>query len=117
VNSPELRCWLRSFRTALNAVTSACVTLETSLSAHPSSRLSSEFVAAVDDYVEALRGDPPTPAEPWNLDFARLTAAHQKVREAAALLAREDHAARVLVAEIGSITRNLSGIAIDVTQS
>jgi uncharacterized membrane protein YccC len=117
VNSRELRRWLRSFRTALNAVTSACVTLETSLSGYPSSSLSSEFVAAVDDYVEALRGDPPTPAAPWNLDFARLTAAHQRVREAAALLAREDHAARVLVAEIGSITRSLSGIAIDVIQS
>ena len=64
IESRELRLWLRSFRAALNAVTSSCTALEQSLPPHPSAALSREFVLAVDDYVEALRGDPPTPATP-----------------------------------------------------
>ena len=113
VDSPELRRWLRSYRTALNTVTSSCTALETSLPAQPSAALGREFVAAVDDYIEALRGDPPSPAMPWTVDIAALGEANQQVREAAALLKTDDGAARVLVAEVATITRSVSGIAID----
>ncbi|WP_238886826.1 FUSC family protein [Mycobacterium sp. IDR2000157661] len=110
MESPELRRWLRSYRTALNAVTSACTTLESSLPNHPPASLTPEFVAAVDDYVDALRGAPPTPATPWTVDMAALTAATQQVRERATGLPARNVAARVLVSEIGAITRSLSGI-------
>ena len=111
VDSREIRRWLRSYRTALNAVTSACTSLEKSLPGAPSTALSPEFVAAVDDYVEALRGAPPTPAKPWTVDSAELTAANQKVREQAGLLAADGGAARVLVAELATITRSLADIS------
>ncbi|MEO3759387.1 FUSC family protein [Mycobacterium sp. B14F4] len=110
MESAELRRWLRSYRTALNAVTSACTALEASLPNHPPASLTPEFIAAVDDYVDALRGAPPTPATPWTVDIAALTAANQQVRERAGGLTAENGAARVLVAEIASITRSLSGI-------
>ena len=114
VESRELRRWLRLFRAALNAVTSSCTALEQSLPPHPSAALSREFVLAVDDYVEALRGDPPTPATPWGIDTVRLTAADQQLRDAAATLISDDSAARVLAAEITAITRSLGLIADDV---
>jgi uncharacterized membrane protein YccC len=113
MDSRDLRRWLRSFRTALNTVTTSCTALEESLPAHPSSDLSREFVLAVDDYVEALRGDPPTPATPWSIDTAKLAAADQQLHDAAAYIASDDSAARVLVAEVGTITRSLTGIAVD----
>jgi hypothetical protein len=111
VDSRELRRWLRSYRAALNAVTSACTSLETSLSSEQSTALTPEFVAAVDDYVDALRGAPPSPAMPWTVDIDELTAASQQVREQGARLAADNAAARVLVAEVGTITRSLAGIA------
>lgn len=113
VDSPELRRWLRSYRAALNAVTSSCISLEGSLSSQPSTKLSREFVAAVDDYVDALRGAPPTPARPWTVDITELSAANRTVREVASSLAADNGAARVLVAELATITRSLSGIAAD----
>ncbi|OBB15163.1 fusaric acid resistance protein [Mycobacteriaceae bacterium 1482268.1] len=113
VESRELRRWLRSFRAALNAVTSSCTALEQSLPPHPSPTLSRRFVLAVDDYVEALRGDPPTPATPWEIDTVQLAVADQQLREAATHLASDDGAARVLVAEIGTITRSLAGIGVE----
>ncbi|PRC48603.1 hypothetical protein C6A85_79010, partial [Mycobacterium sp. ITM-2017-0098] len=64
LESRELRHWLRSYRTALNAVTSSCTTLEAHLPVHPAGA-DREFVLAVDEYVEALCGDPPTAASPW----------------------------------------------------
>ena len=67
---------------------------------------------AVDDYVEALRGDPPTPATPWIIETLPLVAADQQLRDAATVI--DDGAARVLVAEIATITRSLAGIAGDV---
>ena len=114
LESKELRRWLRSFRSALNAVTSSCTSLEHSLPPHPSAALSREFVLAVDDYVEVLRGDPPTPATPWSIDTDQLAAAEQQLRDAAIHIVSDDGAARVLVAEVGMITRNLAGIGIDV---
>ena len=113
VESRELRRWLRSFRAALNSVTSSCTALEGSLPPHPSSALSREFVLAVDDYVEALRGDPPTPAKPWRIDTTLLAAAEQQLRDAATHIVSDDGAVRVLVAEVGAITRSLAGIAVD----
>jgi hypothetical protein len=110
-DAAELRRWLRTYRTALNSVTSACTSLERSLPAHPSAVLSREFIAAVDDYVEALRGAPPSPATPWTVDIAELTAADRKVREEASRLASGSGAPRVLVAELATITRSLAGIA------
>ncbi len=113
MESRELRRWLRSFRTALNAVTSSCTALEGSLPPHPSAALGREFVLAVDDYVEVLRGDPPTPAKPWSIDTVQLAAADQQLRDAATHITSDDGAARVLVAEVGAITRSLAGIAVD----
>lgn len=111
MESRDLRRWLRSYRAALNAVTSACTTLERSLPVQPSAALTPEFVAAVDDYVDALRGAPPNPATPWSVDLTALAAAHQHVREQAAAVAEDNSSARVLVAELATITRSLSGIA------
>jgi hypothetical protein len=111
VDSRELRRWLRSYRAALNAVTSACTSLEGSLSAAPTTALTPEFVAAVDDYVDALRGAPPSPATPWTVDIDELTAANRQVREEGLRLTGDHAAARVLVAEVAAITRSLAGIA------
>lgn len=110
-DSHDLRPWLRSYRAALNAVTSACTSLEGSLSSEPTTALIPEFVAAVDDYVDALRGPPPSAATPWTVDIDELTAANQHVREQGAGLAADNAAARVLVAEVGTITRSLADIA------
>ena len=113
LDSPTLRRWLRSYRTALNAVTSACTTLENSLPSHPSSAMHEEFVAAVDDYVETLHGAPPSPAVPWTLNTAELSAALQRVHDAASTLAAHNGGARILVAELTTITRSLVGISVD----
>ncbi len=110
-DSREQRRWLRSYRTALNAVTSACTSLEGSLSSAPTAALTPEFVAAVDDYVDALRGGPPSAAKPWTVDIDELTAANRQVREQGARLSGDNAAARVLVAEVATITRSLAGIA------
>jgi uncharacterized membrane protein YccC len=110
MDSGELRRWLRSYRAALNAVTSACTSLESSLPSQSPAALTPDFVAAVDDYVEALRGAPPNPALPWTVDVAALTSANNQVREHAARLAG-DGAARVLVSEVAAITRSLIAIA------
>jgi uncharacterized membrane protein YccC len=106
----DLRRWLKSYRTALNAVTTSCATLEASLPAQPSATLSGDFVVAIDEYAEALSGGPATPGAPWSLDGDRLAAAEQRIREAARHLGPDDTASRVLVAEIGDITRSLVGI-------
>jgi uncharacterized membrane protein YccC len=111
MDSRELRRWLRSYRAALNAVTSACTSMEGTLPMQPRAALTPEFIAAVDDYVDALRGAPPNPAEPWTVDLPALTTANQRVREQGAHLDGDNSAARVLVAEIGAITRSLSNIA------
>jgi hypothetical protein len=109
-DSHQLRRWLRSYRAALNAVTSACTSLEGSLSSAPTTALTPEFVAAVDDYVDALRGAQPSPASPWTVDIDELTAASRHVREEGLQLTGDNAAARVLVAEVATITRSLAGI-------
>ena len=53
---------------------------------------------------------PATPGAPWHIDGDRLAAAEQRIREAARQLGQDDTASRVLVAEIGDITRTLVGI-------
>lgn len=111
LESRELRRWLRSYRTALNAVTISCTALEANLPNRPPATLTPEFIAAVDDFVDALRGAPPNPGTPWTVDLGALTAANQQVREKAEGLTGDDGAARVLVSEIAAITRSLSGIA------
>ncbi|MBX7434684.1 FUSC family protein [Mycobacterium sp. Y57] len=108
----DLRHWLRSYRTALNAVTASCTTLETTLPATSTAGWSGEFVLAVDEYVESLCGDPPTAASPWSVDIAELLAADQRLRDTVPRHGADEGAARVLVGEIGAITRNLSMIAI-----
>src|SRR5882757_1009931 len=110
-DSRELRRWLRSYRAALNAVTSSCTALETSLTSEAVTALTPEFVAAVDDYVDALRGAPPSPATPWTVDIDELTAANRQVRDEGLQLTGDNAAARVLVAEVATITRSLAGIA------
>jgi hypothetical protein len=109
------RRWLRSYRTALNAVTAACAALETSLPAQPSATLSRDFTTAVDSYVEALCGDPATPGSPWQVDVVRLAEAAQRVR--AELSGNDDATTRVLVAEIGTITTQLGNISADAERS
>ena len=112
-NSGDLRRWLKTYRTALNAVTTACATLESTLPAPPSATLSGDFVVAVDEYAEALMGGPATPGAPWRIDADRVVAAEQRIRDAARHLGPNDTASRVLVAEIGDITRSLVGIPND----
>jgi uncharacterized membrane protein YccC len=109
------RRWLRSYRNALNAVTAACAALEASLPAQPPSALSRDFTVAVDSFVEALCGDPPTPGSPWRVDVARLAEAAQRVRTE--LSGSDDATARILVAEIGTITTQLGNISTDAERS
>nr|WP_307787479.1 FUSC family protein [Mycolicibacterium sp. S2-37] len=110
LEEPQLRQWLRSLRAALNAITGACTTMEASLPQMPPTGLSPEFVAAVDDYVDALRGAPPNPAAPWTVNLAELTAADQLVRRIALTGAGDSAAARVLVTGLTTITRSLAAI-------
>ena len=112
MESRDLRHWLSSYRTALNAITSSCTTLEAHFPSCPSGAWSPEFVLAVDEYVESLCGDPPTPASPWTVDAAELADAEERLRDAVSERGPEIGAARVLVAEIGAITRHLSIVAV-----
>ena len=73
---------------------------------------SDDFVWAVDEYVEVLCGEPPTPGAPWSIDSEHLAGALAQVRAAAVHLSPDDAAGRVLVSEIGTITRNVLGIPV-----
>lgn len=108
LQDPMQRQWLRSLRTALNAITGACTTMESNLPAQPVA-LSPEFVAAVDDYVDALRGAPPNPAALWTVDLPEVLAADRRVREVAHTVTASS-GARVLVTELTAITRSLAAI-------
>ena len=109
-DSGELRRWLKTYRTALNAVTTSCAALESSLPPEPSPALSGDFVVAVDEYADALCGGPASAGAPWRIDGDRVAAAEQRIREAARQLGPDDTTSRVLVAEIGDITKSLIGI-------
>lgn len=111
IESRELRHWLRAYRTALNAVTGSCTTLEAHLPVRPVTA-DREFALAVDEYVEALCGDPPTAASPFTVDSAELAAADQRLRDAVPRRGSDDGPARVLVAEVAAITRSLTAIAV-----
>lgn len=111
MESRELRHWLRSYRTALNTVTSSCATLEDHLPAHPVTD-DRDFAVAVDEYVQALCGDPPTAGSPWTVDAAELAAAERRLRDAVPGQGSHTGLARVLVAEIGAITRAVSSISV-----
>ncbi len=77
--------------------------------------MSDDFTVAVDSYVEALCGDPATPGAPWRVDIGRLTEAAQRVRNE--LPGSDDATARVLVAEIGTITAQLVKLSTDTERS
>lgn len=109
-DSSDLRRWLKSYRTALNAITTSCASLESNLPAQPPATLHTDFVVAIDEYAEALSGAPTAPGAPWRIDGDRLAAAEQRIREAGRNLGPDDTSSRVLVAEIGDITRSLVGI-------
>ncbi len=110
--APEVRRWLTSYRAALNAVTGACVTLEERVAAARPESLDPRFVVAVDDYVDALRGEPPSAGQPWTVDARHLAETDQQLRDAAGLLDRQDTAQRVLLAETETITRHLLGVEV-----
>ncbi len=110
LDSSGLRRWMGSYRTALNAVTASCTTLESSLPDRPGVAWNSEFVLAVDEYVESLCGDPPTAAAPWTVDDVELQAADKRLRGVVPRHGTHEGAARVLAAEVATITRNVSAI-------
>jgi uncharacterized membrane protein YccC len=111
VEERDIRRWMKSYRTALNAVTTACTTLESSLPAEPPADRGGDFVSAVDEYVEVLCGELPTPGATWSIDDEGLGGALARLRDAATHLSPDDAAGRVLVAEVGTITRNVLGIS------
>lgn len=110
-DTPEVRRWLRSYRAALNAVTGTCAALETYVRAVPAKQLDPQFVLAVDEYADALRGETPSAGQAWHIDAAHLTEADQQLRDVAPLLGPDHAAQRVLVAELATITRHLLALA------
>ncbi|MGB0970496.1 MAG: FUSC family protein [Mycobacterium sp.] len=112
MDSRELRHWLSSYRAALDAITTSCTTLEVNSPGNLCGAWSPEFVLAVDEYVESLCGDPPTPGSAWTVDTVELTDADGRLRNAVSGSGPEIGAARVLVAELGTITRHLSIVAV-----
>ena len=89
-------------------MTASCTALETSLPARPPAAWGRGFVGAVDEYVEALCGDPVTPGSAWVADVDQLTVAVDRVR--AALPSSDVATARLLLAELGTITNQLATI-------
>ena len=80
----DIRRWLKSYRAALNAVTSVVHDAGDQPSAASAGHLGTgDFVLAVDEYVEALCGDPPTPGAPWSIDADQLGRRGQRVRDVA----------------------------------
>lgn len=108
---PAVRRWLSGYRMTLNAVTGACATLETHVPGNPPPNLDRRFVVAVDDYVDALRGDVPSPGQAWAVDAVHLAEADQQLRDSASLLGREHSAQRLLISEVETITRQLVSTA------
>ncbi|MGK2880019.1 MAG: FUSC family protein [Mycobacterium sp.] len=113
VDSRDVRRRLAPYRATLNAVTGVCAVLETHLAGLPSPQVDRRFAVAVDDYAEALRGDPPSAGYLWTIDTAHLTETDQQLREAAGLLGPDNAAERILVSQTATITRHLLRIAPD----
>jgi uncharacterized membrane protein YccC len=109
MNDRHLRRWLSSYRAGLNAVTASCTALEANLPARRAATTSTALRSAVDEFVEALRGDPQTAGSPWTLDVDVLTSAAARVR--AELSDVDDASARVLLTEIDAVTERLVDIA------
>jgi uncharacterized membrane protein YccC len=109
MNDRHLRRWLCSYRAGLNAVTASCTALEANLPARRAATTSTALRSAVDEFVEALRGDPQTAGSPWTLDVDVLTGAAARVR--AELSDVDDASARVLLTEIDAVTERLVDIA------
>ncbi|CAN5440689.1 FUSC family protein [soil metagenome] len=110
-DAPSVRRWLRTYRAGLNAVTGSCGVLETQLAAARPATLDRRFVVAVDDYVDALRGETPRAGQAWTVDVTQLATAEQQLRDAAELLGKADTAQRVLIAEVEAITGQLLAVA------
>lgn len=111
-DSAEVRHWLTAYRLALNTVTGVCATLEAQVPTARVETLDLRFVVAVDDYVDALRGEAPSAGQPWRVDSRHLAEADQQLRECAAYLNRQDGAQRVLVSEVEAITRTLLAVSL-----
>lgn len=109
MDDTALRRWLSSYRAGLNAVTASCAALEANLPARRSAPTTAALVSAVDELVEALRGDPQTPGSAWTLNVDALSAASARVRGE---LARFDDAStRVLLTEIDTVAERLVEVA------
>jgi uncharacterized membrane protein YccC len=109
--SAEQRRWLRCYRTVLNSITGSCATLEDNLPVDAFPQPHRPFIRAVDEYVEVLCGEPLTATDPWSVDTEELTAAAERVRRSVPGHESVEGSARVLVSEIGSITRALCMVA------
>ncbi|MHA0287452.1 FUSC family protein [Mycobacterium sp. C3-094] len=109
--SAEQRRWLRCYRTVLNTITGSCATLEDNLPVDAFPQPHRSFVRAVDEYVEALCGEPGTAADPWSVDTEELTAAAERVRRSVPAHESVEGSARMLVSEIGAMTRALCLVA------
>lgn len=107
----QVRHWLTAYRAALNAITGACAALEGQLAAVHHATLDPRFVVAVDDYVDALRGELPSAGQMWTIDARHLAEADAQLRQAAGVLGKQDTSQRVLVAETETITRHLLTVA------
>lgn len=110
-DTAAVRRWLTTYRASLNAVTASCAVLERHLASTRPGTLDRRFVVAVDDFVDALRGEAPRAGKAWTLDATHLAATEQQLRDSAAFLDKSHIAQRVLVAEVETITRHLMSIA------
>ncbi len=110
-DAPSVRRWLMTYRAGLNAVTGSCAVLEPQVPAARAETVDHRFVGAVENFLEALRGDAPRPGQVWTLDATHLVTAEAQLRAAAALLDKGHVPQRVLVAEVETITRHLLNIA------
>ena len=110
-DASSVRRWLTYYRAGLNAITGSCATLETLVPSAHTKTLDRRFIVAVDDYVDALRGEAPRAGQAWTVDATHLVATEAQLRESAALLDKAHVAQRVLVAEVETITRHLMTIA------
>jgi len=110
-DTAAVRRWLTTYRAGLNAVTASCAVLERQVAQTGLGALDRRFVVAVDDFVDALRGEAPRAGKAWTLDVTHLAATEQQLRDSAVYLDKTNTAQRVLVAEVETITRHLMSIA------